>query len=1400
VVYLSGADASPVQAETATWYDGQGNVTRREDAEGAATSYYYNARGRLTRQTDPSGAHTDTLYDAFGKATRVTDASGAYVETVYDSEGRALTRIRRSSGDVAFAKSSFTYDGLGRQTEQRQWYDPTSASTHASDVVARTAYDGNGMVTRSLDALGNATDYLYDADDRATRTTFPDGSFTASFYDAMGRLTRSTDQAGAHTDYLYDAEGRTTRVLRRDGGDTLLAYSESVYDALGRVTASVQRSAADTGLARSHTHYDALGRVTQSRRLADPSSATESATNDTYASSYYDRAGRTTRTADALGHASDTAYDKAGRATRVTDAVSNYASTYYDGEGRLSRTVDKAGAQAVYTYDTMGRATKVERKDAADTLLAYAETLYDGAGRVTAALQRSSVGTALARSRSYYDGLGRTTKQRAFADPTSAVPSDANDTCTVYFYDVAGRRTRVEDALGNATGIDYDAMGRATRTTDALGNYAALYYDAGGRTTRTTSYEIDMTDASGHTFVADVLYDAMGRVTKTTGQGADGDIEATADNPVTITYYDAAGRATRRTDAEGHHTDTLYDGLGRRTKQIEDAGGLDRDTSYAYDRTGRQTRITDDLGQNTDYAYDGLDRVTRTTYENHDAADDTVDLVYDAAGRVVLRTDQRGVVQVSEFDALGQLTRRQDAESSPTVVERLAYDALGRRTSALKGTDANPDAESETARWYDGLGRMTRESQEVAESTARVFSHFYDRAGNRTRLAYPGASRVVSYTYDALNRLSLVQDGSTPKTVAQHLYVGPSRLSERRYNKASDGSTEVTTLEVSYDGARMVTRWEHLNATPATVVGFAYARDKVGNPAYELRLHQSNEGDEYTYDGLYRVTGAVYDDAAPATPTAPTAGSGADILYYDGVGNRTRAYLKSATETDYVANAVNEYTDVGGVAWEHDAAGNLTKDDGRYYYWDYRGQLTRVTDQEATPNVLAEFRYDAEGRRIEKVSSGTTTRYYLDGARIVEETEGTGSPTVERQYVYGRGVDDVLVLFDKDGESYDAYYYLKDPLWSAEALVDEDAAVAEAYAYALYGAPTIKTGDGGDGDWFDGDETTATTSALGNPYLFTARRWDADLSLQYNRARYYQPATGRWISRDPLGYVDGMGLYEYVQSEPVAFADPLGIWTRLDEDTHVYCAEKGDTLTGLAKTLTGRTQNWTCLWPVDGTEDHGYPDVIQPGDHYDASNLAKPAPRATQYRVIVAHDVLSGYRSVFGEDTPYLRADKVAKEIRRVSGQGKTPIEYLLVAGHSGGYGISGGKYEKGSVGDGKKAPHEERYRFSADSLLKLEEPATFARAKAKHGTVRCWFTRDAEAWLVGCRSSKAAARPFASKILREGAVARGSNQNLAFEDGEMYWGKEERRGKVTWHHHGPWRTAPVWVSFPGSL
>ncbi len=59
-----------------------------------------------------------------------------------------------------------------------------------------------------------------------------------------------------------------------------------------------------------------------------------------------------------------------------------------------------------------------------------------------------------------------------------------------------------------------------------------------------------------------------------------------------------------------------------------------------------------------------------------------------------------------------------------------------------------------------------------------------------------------------------------------------------------------------------------------------------------------------------------------------------------------------------------------------------------------------------------------------------TTCFLHDDWRVIEESGGTESPTVERQYVFGKGIDEALLIFHNDGEAYSAYYYLADPLWT----------------------------------------------------------------------------------------------------------------------------------------------------------------------------------------------------------------------------------------------------------------------------------------------------------------------------------------------------------------------------------
>ncbi len=70
-------------------------------------------------------------------------------------------------------------------------------------------------------------------------------------------------------------------------------------------------------------------------------------------------------------------------------------------------------------------------------------------------------------------------------------------------------------------------------------------------------------------------------------------------------------------------------------------------------------------------------------------------------------------------------------------------------------------------------------------------------------------------------------------------------------------------------------------------------------------------------------------------------------------------------------------------------------------------------------------------------------------------------------------------------------------------------------------------------------------SYYGNPFIWTAQRYDAGVKLYSLYARTYSPELGRWLQRDPLGYVDGVNLYEYVASRPTVLVDPLGLmWIR----------------------------------------------------------------------------------------------------------------------------------------------------------------------------------------------------------------------------------------------------------------
>jgi len=100
-------------------------------------------------------------------------------------------------------------------------------------------------------------------------------------------------------------------------------------------------------------------------------------------------------------------------------------------------------------------------------------------------------------------------------------------------------------------------------------------------------------------------------------------------------------------------------------------------------------------------------------------------------------------------------------------------------------------------------------------------------------------------------------------------------------------------------------------------------------------------------------------------------------------------------------------------------------------------------------------------------------------------------------------------------------------------------------------------------------------------------RLDTETDLMYYRMRFYHTGLGRFVSRDPLEYVDGMGLHEYVHSGPIGGLDPWGEWEEKRDKTKILATatpdKAGETVKDLAKKIGLESQEfrkWLTL--IDG--------------------------------------------------------------------------------------------------------------------------------------------------------------------------------------------------------------------------
>ncbi|MCJ7484235.1 MAG: RHS repeat-associated core domain-containing protein, partial [Thermodesulfovibrionales bacterium] len=230
---------------------------------------------------------------------------------------------------------------------------------------------------------------------------------------------------------------------------------------------------------------------------------------------------------------------------------------------------------------------------------------------------------------------------------------------------------------------------------------------------------------------------------------------------------------------------------------------------------------------------------------------------------------------------------------------------------------------------------------------------------------------------------------------------------------------------------------------------------------------------------------------------------------------------------------LNQYSKFDQWTMAYDQNGNTTQKGTQQFSYNFRNQLVRAIDGGSTVTL----KYDPFGRRIEKIGTGNTIKFYYAGNQVIEERNS--SDQVTKQYIYGNGIDELLRLDVYSGATSAPYYVHTNDIGSTTAITDSTGALVERVSYDTFGLPSFTDATG----------QPIATSSIGNMTLFQGREYDSELNLYNYRARYYDPIMGRFLQMDPVGYKDSMNLYQGMGMNPINSIDPMGLY---NQDFHFY--------------------------------------------------------------------------------------------------------------------------------------------------------------------------------------------------------------------------------------------------------
>ena len=1127
---------------------GLSNLVAVTAPDGLRHHYHYGAD---PQESAPAWPHHLTGISVAPIAGDKTDPDRAPADTPpgpvrlatygYDSAGRAILSVRGTPRRDDEAGRAVPGTGI-EQVELG--FPDVNTTVLTNSVGARTTYRHTLVAgaRRLLEARGpgcarcGATDvrYRYDAAARLVETTRLDAAgrpiATARHErDARGRILRTR----AHT---Y-AEGRALapRLVARyeyanDSPRPVLAARPSVvpgrehrialkYNESGQIT-----SITESGFSPLEEHGEPA---------TSPDRATPISRTTTYAYTTINGRSLLAEIDGPLPNGPSAAPSDSDITRIEWDRLGNFITALEQPGGRrnelqhlpdtgwLQRVTDAEGFATAYTYDTLGQVANVRSHSPGGANAHEQQIRYDAFRRPIEGLNGSEPAANWRQAWDEHDRL--------------IWRASALGVLGTYAYDTESRPTeysRQSASFVQSQSRSYDANGRLEHVLDNAGRSLQWYYDEGGQVERTV-------DALGFEYApprasparpneadrpgpARTLSDDFGRVVW----------RHSPDSGAERRQFDAADRLGAMQDARGNRARYEYDAQGRILRQtITDAASGAEETTrwiyagqrlvelvhptqserYEYDgrgqRSARIVRIPTERGELTAvtrYEHDEAGRLVATTLPDGSR----LQYVRNGQGQVVAL--RRGIVHTSWLRALaGEHTIAQDFE---------------RDLAGLRAYTA-------------GNGIQTLHQRSRAGVLARVVHRH--RPLERARLARHGSGPL--------------QLAGGPQQVAERLLgIAPAHAQPRSdtpngasaaFNTPARASTDPSTPPGALD----------LPTDPAALLDHRYVWDARGNLLHSRQLAAGAGAlpawNSHAYDRDSRLLASVEWSAQGGTLAERAVWRYA----YDAAQRRvlsqqdvpSQAELRAATQRSIYAPGSHRRIDADGVPVHYSASGQPEHWGSRDYDWDARGRLVAVREHGAT---VARYRYDHRGLRHAKEANGQTRYTLYDEARQpLAELDGEGR--ILRQYIWL--ADLPLAVLDTPEDTA-----LAPATQSAAARITGDLlrivkswlagpdGLAWLHSNHL-GAPELVTGTQGQVLWRAHYAPFGAARVQADAFVLDLRlpgqHFDAETGLHYNRARYYDPQAGQYLSPDPLGTPDGPNPYAYVAFNPLRFIDPDGL-------------------------------------------------------------------------------------------------------------------------------------------------------------------------------------------------------------------------------------------------------------------